>query len=259
MDTNKNAPKYKVGDKVKIVSERTKRMNPDGFMDKYLDTTMTIREAFGTGGYKMEEDRQDTAGFGEDGWFWDEEMIDHEATANLNNINKKIKKLNIKVKVKPRPDLTNSETENSAPQTPAKITGFERAVYGDTFWSNGMYGTVVQEAETKGSYDDRLFKAANYYTNEALAKWCSRSDNLTRKMRRWAAEHNTEPIDCTDLTKDKWYIFYDEVTKNVEKAWTLSRVEYFCVYFDKEEIAKAAIAEFGDEIKWLAENRPEWF
>lgn len=62
--------KYKVGDKVRIVSERTFRMNNFGEMDKWLGKVMTIRRvgAF----YQMEED------FGENygsGWLWDDSMI----------------------------------------------------------------------------------------------------------------------------------------------------------------------------------------
>lgn len=65
--------KYKVGDKVRIVSKRPQRCwNPD--MDKYLGKTMTIIES-GINGkgvyYYMEEDRNDFLGH----WFWYEDMI----------------------------------------------------------------------------------------------------------------------------------------------------------------------------------------
>ncbi len=62
--------KYKVGDKVRIVSERTQRCwNP--YMDKYLGKTMTIRECHLTS-YRMKEDSGEYAGCG---WFWYEDMI----------------------------------------------------------------------------------------------------------------------------------------------------------------------------------------
>lgn len=67
--------KYKVGDKVRIVSERTaEHWNPQ--MDKWLGRVMTIRkdEADMTGehfGYKMEEDLKE----GLYGWFWWDDMI----------------------------------------------------------------------------------------------------------------------------------------------------------------------------------------
>lgn len=65
--------KYKVGDKVRIVSKRPQRCwNPD--MGKYLGKTMTIIRS-GTNGkgvyYCIEEDRDDFLGC----WFWYEDMI----------------------------------------------------------------------------------------------------------------------------------------------------------------------------------------
>lgn len=65
--------KYKVGDKVRIVSKRPqKNWNP--YMDKHLGKTMTIMKS-GINGYGvfyyMEEDRNDFLGH----WCWYEDMI----------------------------------------------------------------------------------------------------------------------------------------------------------------------------------------
>ncbi len=69
--------KYKVGDKVRIVSERTaEHWNPK--MDKWLGRVMTIRKDEAdivTGehfGYKMEEDQGIDKVFG---WYWWDDMI----------------------------------------------------------------------------------------------------------------------------------------------------------------------------------------
>lgn len=65
--------KYKKGDRVRIVSDRTKNMNSNGCMDKYLGTVMTIKEAHKTVAfgiscyYRMVEDKCE--------WFWNDEMI----------------------------------------------------------------------------------------------------------------------------------------------------------------------------------------
>lgn len=65
--------KYKVGDKVRIVSKRPQRCwNPD--MDKYLGKTMTIIKSGINGNgvyYYMEEDLDDFLRH----WFWYEDMI----------------------------------------------------------------------------------------------------------------------------------------------------------------------------------------
>lgn len=68
--------KYKVGDKVRIVSKWGKgcRQNSKGEMDKWLGKVMTIRRidnTFGKFVYKMEEDKND----GFSGWAWNEACI----------------------------------------------------------------------------------------------------------------------------------------------------------------------------------------
>lgn len=71
--------KYKAGDKVVIVGHRTPQMSQMGGMDKYLGLTMTIDYIKSNGGmptYKMMEDSRY--------WYWNDNMIDHEATAMLN-------------------------------------------------------------------------------------------------------------------------------------------------------------------------------
>lgn len=62
--------KYKIGDKVRIVSERPQRYwNPE--MDKWLGKVMTIRD-FSSPGYWMREDYGENYGYG---WLWDDDMI----------------------------------------------------------------------------------------------------------------------------------------------------------------------------------------
>ena len=57
---------YEVGDKVRIVKERTPSMNRKGMMDKHLDTVMTIIGEV-NGCYRMEEDGGK--------WLWGDDMI----------------------------------------------------------------------------------------------------------------------------------------------------------------------------------------
>ena len=68
--------KYKVGDKVRIVSEWNEKTMETAFgsMDKWLGKVMTIREVwtdYGKAVYKMEEDKNDVT----DGWVWNEACI----------------------------------------------------------------------------------------------------------------------------------------------------------------------------------------
>lgn len=66
--------KYKAGDRVRIVDERTRNMNPNGLMDKWLGKVMTIRFVYEKlNDYKMEEDFNSPERPG--GWSWDDDMI----------------------------------------------------------------------------------------------------------------------------------------------------------------------------------------
>ena len=136
-----------------------------------------------------------------------------------------------------------------------KVTGFEKGCH---------YFYVDPEGDITSGHDENdissnyRYEVANYYTDGSVAEWCRCSDNLTRKMRRWAAEHNAEPVDLYD-NRAKWYLTWDIRTKTVEVYFNVSSIDYGKVFFKTEETAKAAIKEFGDEIKWLAENRPKWF
>lgn len=80
-EPKKEEPKYKVGDRVKIVSRKTgTRWNPDGYMDKWLGKTMTIARLCGDGSercYKMKED--------DELWCWYPWMIEGLAKPSVIN------------------------------------------------------------------------------------------------------------------------------------------------------------------------------
>lgn len=74
--------KYKVGDKVRIVSKWRGCcfQNEEGKMDKWLGKVMTIRGAdYVRGCYKMREDESEQDGYG---WYWYENSIEGLACEN---------------------------------------------------------------------------------------------------------------------------------------------------------------------------------
>jgi len=253
-----STPKYKVGDKVVIVSKKTKDMRYYEWMTRYFCTIMTIREIVSDSEfpYKMKEDFNDP--IRPFGWDWSDNMIDHEATAALNNkeektMENKTAKLIIDGK---EFEVTLPDSVIAELTKPKKVTGFEAAEYGKTVY-------CVNECGNLTSYQDygeaaKEYEVANYYTNKALAEWCNRADTLNRKMRRWAAEHNTEPVK-RGFDEKKWYLYYNCETANVDVAFSQEELLFSNVYFNTFNTAAFAIEEFGDIIKWLAENRPEWF
>ena len=80
--------KYKVGDKVRIVSEWGKgcRQSRDGKMDKWLGKTMTIRKVTPHDYYLMEEDKAERDGIG---WCWFDACI--VGLANKFNVGERYK------------------------------------------------------------------------------------------------------------------------------------------------------------------------
>lgn len=149
--------------------------------------------------------------------------------------------------------LTDEQVEELT--APKKITGFERA---DNYFYIDSEGDVASGYGDGNISSNYRYKVANYYTNRRLAEWCKRSDTLTRQMRRWAAEHNTKPADW-DCHTPKWSPVWNNITQKVEAYGYITGIDCGQVYFVTKELAEAAIEEFGDEIKWLTENRPKWF
>ena len=139
-------------------------------------------------------------------------------------------------------------------EKPKKRTGFERAEEGEISFSIDAIGTIY----SRNTCFENLYNNANYYSNETLAEWCNRNDTLNRKMRRWAAEHNIYPIDWEN-SESKWYIYYNCKYEDIEIGENKENCSAERVYYQDYSTAEAAIKEFGDEIKWLAENRPKWF
>ena len=139
-------------------------------------------------------------------------------------------------------------------ENPKKVTGFERVEEGESCFSIDATGAIY----SRNIYFENLYNNANYYSNETLAEWCNRNDTLNRKMRRWAAEHNTYPIDWEN-SESKWYIYYNCKYEDIEIGENKENCSAERVYYQDYLTAVAAIKEFGDEIKWLAENRPKWF
>ena len=140
-------------------------------------------------------------------------------------------------------------------EKPKKVTGFERVEEGESCFSIDATGTIYSRNE----YFEVLYNNANYYSDETLVEWCNRNDTLNRKMRRWAAEHNATPIDWTNEFPYKYHLYYDFGSETVEAYQSGTYCRTACCYFNTLPIAKAAVEKFGDEIKWLAENRPKWF
>lgn len=127
-------------------------------------------------------------------------------------------------------------------------TGYERHK-GDFYYVCNTKGEIVAQIDD-APYDDCLYNIANYHTDQQLANDNARADALMRNLRRFSAEGRKQKIDWRNFYQYKFYIYFDHEYKKIKVA-SYKRFQEFCkVFFDTEELAKAAIEKYRDELMW---------
>lgn len=139
---------YKIGDKVRIMSEKTgSRWNCDGEMDKWLGKTMTIKKIvplFQTTHCKMEEDAGERCGIG---WKWFPEMIAEFAREPRHSIHI---------------TCTDGKTTHAVKKVDGKIVARSKAVCCPTDEFNANIGAQLAF--------NRLVYGTDYHPSEAALK-----------------------------------------------------------------------------------------
>lgn len=88
-------------------------------------------------------------------------------------------------------------------------------------------------------------------TDEQLAYDRDRAEQIRFALEKYAAEHNAEPIDWTDVHKCKYYILYNVVLDKLDITSNFA-IKTDRVYFDSAETAENAIKAVGEEdVIWL--------
>ncbi len=88
-------------------------------------------------------------------------------------------------------------------------------------------------------------------TDKQLAIDRERATRIRFALEKYAAEHNTEPIDWTDSNSYKYRIVYDSYanTLRLDGAYC---TKHDAIYFDSGQTAKNAIEAVGEEdVLWL--------
>ena len=128
-----------------------------------------------------------------------------------------------------------------------KKTGYERVDDGQVFYYD-VDGTLASHYDLHGDGEiDAGYNAANYYSNEDVARNNIRADKLMRQLRRFAVEHRKEAI---DYNEGVYEIAYDhEYNRLTVEAITWTKF-FGAMPFDTRETAQLAIDTFRDELIW---------
>ena len=145
--------------------------------------------------------------------------------------------------------------EESAKKFEVKLeknkTGYERVKYDQVFYYDACDGESGADYDQEGDGEiDKMYNAANYYSDEKVAAQNARADKLMRQLRRFSVNSRKTALDWADSNQDKYFIEFDHDERefNVD-SFACSR-EFGGIYFDSEEAAWSAITTFHDELWW---------
>lgn len=130
-----------------------------------------------------------------------------------------------------------------------KKTGYERVKYDQVFYYDACDGESGSDYDQEGDGAiDKMYDAANYYSDETVAKNNVRADKLMRQLRRFAVEHRKAEIDCLN---DCWCEIYYDYRAERLIVEDMSVCKFFGVIcFDSATVAQLAIDTFRDELIW---------
>lgn len=141
----------------------------------------------------------------------------------------------------------------------SKDSGFSRVEPSDYYYFDGTTGNIeVTEYHPMNHFDKMRYDCGNFYSDKVVAENNIRADNLFRRIRQYAAQHNLIAPYFDSIPASKYcYIYYDpdreedclDVVFNGD-----SSVNYGVLLFKNEECARAIINKFRKELLWYFEE-----
>lgn len=133
---------------------------------------------------------------------------------------------------------------------PKKMTGYERVNKSEPYWYEDTVG-VESAIEEDDNVDLEFYNTADYYSDKTVAENNFRADKLMRQLRRFAVEHREKELDWSDITMDKYQIYYEKIYSRTLCACAVYYQRNIGgVYFDSRETVQLAIDTFHDELIW---------
>lgn len=131
-----------------------------------------------------------------------------------------------------------------------KKTGYERVGKSEIYYYSNGDGSTDDIYESQDCVDDGEYDGANYYSDKTVAENNSRADKLMRQLRRFAVEHREKEFDWKQIIQDKWFIYYDYDSENIEATCDDYTKTFGTIYFDSMVVVDDAINTFRDELLW---------
>ena len=131
---------------------------------------------------------------------------------------------------------------------PEEKTGWEKPVWGQTYWFIDELGEVEGKDWKDDELDEKRYACGNCFTSKELAENIARYTSLDLRIRRRIAEI-CEPVDWDNGASCKFYIYYDHSYKELDVSGWYGN-QYSGWHCDTKEHAKQIIEEFKDELTW---------
>lgn len=130
------------------------------------------------------------------------------------------------------------------------MTGYERVKENENFYYVDYVGRCDIDVEMHSNEDDTKYNTANYYSSSLVAEENARADELMRKLRRFAVEHNECELDWKNGEQGKYFIYFASDVRQITIAIARCYKDFGQIYFSSEGIAKQAIEEYKDDLTW---------
>jgi len=123
---------------------------------------------------------------------------------------------------------------------------FWKPKHQDRYWYVNGSGVVMEDEFD--SFSEKTFNNfGNIYSTRMEAFFMSRKQAYTYQLHKYAREHNENLLNWKNETQEKWYIFYNYNTKELEYDYDLTCKNMGVVYFTSKQIAQEAVKKVGEE------------
>lgn len=230
------------------IDAASKQKDFENALDKYLESKISeiqndLRKNTEELKQRTEDYKSDFECINKDWYKIFEESLKGEGEMKVTVNGKEYECQEIKIKTDAGEIVVNSDIDK-------KKTGYERVNKKNEYCFVMADNNVVTAVDYYDSTDNAIYKGANYYSSEEIAKNNARADKLMRQLRRFSVENRKNDINWTSNKECGYRIVYNHQESIIEISCSFIVENFGTIYFDSQELAKRAIREFNDELIW---------